>query len=136
LRTEGLLEPGGEASSTGADGKNCDLKSTGLSLYATAATAIGADLKTLAGADGFSRAAVTQQKFSVCVGRLFWTFVAGWQQECPAGIDFPRIRHTNAGVATETNAIATRPAAKMCLKRFITRKSKFSAYTPCRCRGG
>ena len=67
---DGLLRPGGEASSTGADEKNRDVKRTAPSVYATAAITTGADLKTLAGADGFSRAAVTQQEFSVCIGRL------------------------------------------------------------------
>src|ERR1039458_668991 len=102
---DGLLKPGGEASSTGADEMNCDLKRAGPSLYATVIAASGAHLKMPAGADGSSRAAVTQHEFSVCVGRLSWTLLAGRQQECPAGIDFPRTRHTNAGVAAETTAI-------------------------------
>jgi hypothetical protein len=80
-----LQQPGGEASSTGADEMNRELWRTAPSLFATATTATGAHLNTLAGADGYSRAAVTQQEFSVCVGRPFWTLSAGRQQECPAG---------------------------------------------------
>lgn len=112
-----MLHGGETAPSTRLGEKGCGSGTTDRLLCATASAACGARSKTATGTAGLSLATVTQHAFCDCAGRLPCILVAGSQQECACGPDLPNSTHTTAGAATETSAIATRPAAKLCRKR-------------------